>query len=146
MADINSVFKSEVVRLARKESKGDIAQLKKAAAAHRRDIAALKRRIAQLEKLLNRAAKQSGAAGAAKREVEPAEGENLRFRAAGFAQHRQRLGLSAAQMGKLLGASALSVYKWESGKAKPRQGSLAAIAAVRKMGKREATKRLAELG
>ena len=65
---------------------------------------------------------------------------------AGFAQHRKGLGLSAAEVGKLLGASALSVYKWESGKAKPRRSFLPAIAALRRMGKREAAAKLQALG
>jgi transcriptional regulator with XRE-family HTH domain len=69
-----------------------------------------------------------------------------RRRAAGFAQHRKRLGLSAADCGKLLGVSALSVYKWEQGSARPRAKYLPAIAALRTLGKREATKRLEELG
>ena len=41
------------------------------------------------------------------------------------------------------GVSALSVYKWESGKTRPRARQLEAIASLRKMGKREAQARLA---
>jgi DNA-binding transcriptional regulator YiaG len=53
--------------------------------------------------------------------------------------------LSAADFSKLLGVSALSIYKWESGKTRPRQAQLAKIAAVRPMGKREAFAKLAEV-
>jgi DNA-binding transcriptional regulator YiaG len=66
------------------------------------------------------------------------EESSLRFRAAGFASHRKRLGLSAAQASKLLGVSSLSVYKWEAGKSHPRSSQLPAIARFRKLGKREA--------
>ncbi len=55
---------------------------------------------------------------------------------------RQKLGLSAKDMGTLLGASGLSVYKWESGKVKPRAKQLPAIAALRGIGKKEALARL----
>jgi DNA-binding transcriptional regulator YiaG len=68
----------------------------------------------------------------------------LRFRVAGFAALRKKLGISAAEMGKLLGVSAQSVYHWETGKTKPRASQLAAISAVRKMGKREVTAKLNE--
>jgi DNA-binding transcriptional regulator YiaG len=68
-----------------------------------------------------------------------------RWRASGFAQHRKRLGLSAADAGKLLGVSALTVYKWEGGQVRPRSSYLPAIAALRSMGKREAATRLQEL-
>jgi hypothetical protein len=45
-------------------------------------------------------------------------------------------------MAKLIGASALSVYKWEAGTTHPRQQQVAAIAAIRGLGKREAAERL----
>ena len=44
----------------------------------------------------------------------------------------------------LLGVSALSVYKWESGNTRPRAKQIQAIAALRKMGRREAAERLGE--
>ncbi|MES2784671.1 MAG: hypothetical protein V4684_04350, partial [Pseudomonadota bacterium] len=74
--------------------------------------------------------------------VEPDEAPDLRFRASGFAALRQKLGLAAKDMGTLLGASGLSVYKWESGKVKPRAKQLPAIAALRGIGKKEALARL----
>lgn len=83
------------------------------------------------------------AKAAPSRDVEGTSG--LRFRPSGFAQHRQRLGLSAKDVGLLLDASALSVYKWERGQARPRAKHLEAIAALRKMGKREAQRRLEEM-
>ena len=55
---------------------------------------------------------------------------------------RARLGLSAREMAQLLCVSQLSVYKWEQGKARPRAKQLAAIASVRKMGKREVAAKL----
>ena len=76
-------------------------------------------------------------------EEEP--GKGLRFSAKGFGAKRQQLGLSAADAGRLLGVSPLSVYKWEGEKAHPRASQLPAIAAFRKLGKRAAAKRLSEL-
>jgi DNA-binding XRE family transcriptional regulator len=38
----------------------------------------------------------------------------MRFVAKGFKSLRQRLGFSAAQIGKLLGVSEQSIYNWES--------------------------------
>jgi len=62
---------------------------------------------------------------------------------AGFAALRKKLGLSATDMGKLIGVSGQSVYHWETGKTKPRASQLQAIAAVRKMGKRAIAAKLA---
>lgn len=48
-------------------------------------------------------------------------------------------------MGKLLGASGQSVYKWESGEARPRAANIPGIAAVRKLGREDVAKILASL-
>ena len=97
----------------------------------------MKRRILALEKQAAHISKKVTRPGA-----ETEATTRVRFSAKGFATKRQNLGLSAADMGKLLGVSSQTVYHWESGKTKPRQSQLAAIAAVRKMGKRDAMARL----
>lgn len=58
-------------------------------------------------------------------------------------RRRKKLGISAADMGKLIGVSGQSVYHWETGKTKPRASQLQAIAAVRKMRKRAVAAKLA---
>ena len=145
MSSFADQLKSEIARIARKEVRAETRALKKANAQYRTDIAALKRRLADAERAMARlargASKAAGKAASAKTPVSPAQG--LRFRVAGFASLRKKLGLSAADMGKLLGVSAQSVYHWETGKSRPRASQLAAIAAVRKLGKREVTARLA---
>ena len=73
------------------------------------------------------------------------ESSKLRFRADGFASLRKKLELSAADMGKLLGVSLQTIYHWEKGQSKPRASQLKGIAEVRKLGKRGATARLAEV-
>lgn len=139
MPDIASVLKSEIARLARKELRVETESLKRAVTAYRSEIAALKRRMAVLERQAKRTAKRSISESAR----EPTEQDvRFRFSPKGFAKHRQRLGLSAADYGALLGVSALSVYKWEAGQARPRDRYLPAIASVRKLGKREALARL----
>ena len=145
MPNIAAVLKSEIARLARKEIKHETQALRKAAGAYRADIAGLKRRVHELEGDVRRLAR--AAAKTSKPEaVRADEAEaSRRFSAKGFASLRQRLGISAADMGLLLGSSGLSVYKWERGEARPRAKYLAAIAAVRGIGKREASARLEAL-
>jgi DNA-binding transcriptional regulator YiaG len=142
MSNFAAQLKSEISRIAKKETRGETSSLKKSASQFRSDIAALKRRVATLEGLVKKLAK----AAPQKQVVEAAEAsENLRFRVDGFVTLRKKLGLSAADMGKLLGVTGQSVYKWEQGKAKPRANQLKTIAAVRKMGKREVTELLSQL-
>ena len=61
-----------------------------------------------------------------------------RFSAKSMAAQRKRLGLSAAECGLLIGASAQSVYNWEEGKVRPRAQHLPAIYALRNLGRRQA--------
>lgn len=143
MPNIASILKQEISRVARKEARGETQALKKSSAQYRADIAALKRRIATLEGLVKRLSKTSARTALPSTKAEP-EG-TLRFSAKGFAAQRARLGLSAAETGLLLGVSSQSVYHWEAGKSRPRSSQLPAIASLRKLGKREAAKRLAAM-
>ena len=143
MSNFANQLKSEISRLAKKEVRAEVQTVKKASAAYRIEIAALKRRVASLEAQV----KKQGKAAPAKPAASAGEGEeqsSLRFRVAGFANLRKKLGISAAEMGKLLGVSAQSVYHWETGKSKPRRSQLQAIADVRKLGKKAVAAKLAE--
>jgi DNA-binding transcriptional regulator YiaG len=140
MPNIGTVLKSEISRVSRKELRGETQALKKAISQYRSQIADLKRRMSALEQQVRRAAKGSRNDAAPAGESEG--GSNLRFSAKGLAAQRRRLGLSAASVARLLGVSALSIYKWESGKTRPRAKQIEAIARLRGMGKREAMKRL----
>jgi DNA-binding XRE family transcriptional regulator len=142
MANIATVLKSEISRIARKEVRAETQQLKKQSAHYRSQIAALKRQVAALDKKARAIA--NGASAAAAPEVEESAGD-LRFRAKGFAVHRRRLGLSAAQAGALLGVSGQSIYHWETGKAKPRASHMPAIAALRKLNKTQAAAAVAQV-
>ncbi len=142
MPNIAAILRDEITRLARKELRSNTESLKKAVAGYRSEIAALKRRVDTLE----RQAKRTAKVVARVQPVQEDDGDTKhRFSAKGLATHRQRLGLSAADYGTLLGVSPLSVYKWEAGQARPRARYLPAIAAVRSMGKREAAARLTEM-
>ncbi len=72
--------------------------------------------------------------------------EQVRFSPKWLKAHRQKLGLSQEDYGKLAGVSGLTIYNWENGKTKPRQQQLAGWAAIRGPGKREALKRLELMG
>jgi DNA-binding transcriptional regulator YiaG len=150
MPNIANVLKAEITRLARKEVRDESDGLKKTVAAQRTEIASLKRRVQALEGLVKRLAKAHDAAAtrspaSAPAETDASSGGGLRFRAQGMAANRKRLGLSAADFALLVGTTGQSVYAWEAGKSKPRADALAAIAALRGIGKREVESRLAAL-
>lgn len=141
MANLVSVLKEEVRRLARKEIRAQVGTTKQAVAQFRREIASLKREIRQQTKkisfLQSQARKQLS-----KTKATPEGLEGVRFSARSVKAQRNRLGLSAKDYGRLVGVSGLTVYNWEHGKSRPRQSQLAALASVRGIGKREASARL----
>ncbi len=102
-------------------------------------MAELQRQVALLTRRAARAEKPAA-------DDDDSSAAKFRFVAKGLRSHRARLGLSAGDFGRLIGASAQSVYAWESGTTVPRREQVAKIAAVRAMGKREATQRLAQPG
>ena len=139
MTTFANQLKSEIARIAKKEARTETAQLKRASANYRSDIAALKRHIAALEATVKKFAKlQAQPTAHAPEEA----GAALRFRADGFATLRKKFDMSAAQMGKLIGVSAQSVYHWEAEKSRPRASQMPAIAAARKLTKKQAWEKL----
>lgn len=140
MANLASALKQEVLRLARKELRKELDGLKKASSSYRSDIAGLKRQVASLERQVANLGKRTGRQ---EHRIDPTDvAGKTRFSAKGFATRRQRLGLSAAEMGLLLGVSAQTVYHWEAGKTRPRANQLGQIIALRAMGKRQIKARL----
>jgi len=137
MSNVASVLKEEISRISRKEIRRETSSLKKSSAIYRSEIAALKRRVQELERQLRRASRGG------ERPIPAAANEDsvspgTRFSARSMASQRKRLGLSAAECGLLIGASSQSVYNWEEGKARPRAQHLPAIFALRNLGRRRA--------
>jgi DNA-binding transcriptional regulator YiaG len=138
MSNVASVLKEEISRIARKEIRRETATLKKASMAHRAEIATLKRRVFELERQLRQVGSKRAEPSAPAAANEDSISPGTRFSAKSMASQRRRLGLSAAECGLLIGASAQSIYNWEDGKARPRAQHLAAIVALRNLGRREA--------
>jgi DNA-binding transcriptional regulator YiaG len=143
MANIASLLKTEISRMARKEVRAETLGLKKAVGVYRAEIAALKKRAQALEVELRRLHKAHAKAAPVEAPAQPAQ--KLRFTAKGLASQRQRLGLSAHDCGLLLGTSSQSIYNWEDGRVRPRTKHLPAIGVLRNMGKKDVEAKLATL-
>ena len=140
MPNIAVVLRDEIARLARKELRSQTEGLKKASAQYRRDIAALKRQVVELERQVS----LLGGLVLKKPPVAPAStaAARVRFTAKGLRAQRKRLGLSAADYAQLVGVSPQSIYNWEREITRPRKEQIAILVALRTIGKREAQARL----
>ena len=143
MASIAVVLKQEISRLARREARAIAKSLHKASAQFRRDIAELKRQSAKARAEIGRLQRLAAKGGAVAAAEAPAE--RIRYSSVSVAAQRKRLGLSAADFGKLNGVTGHTIYSWEHGTSRPRSAQLAAFAAVRVLGKSEANARLEEM-
>ncbi len=143
MPDVAKVLRDEITRLARKEIRQQIGPMKKTNAQLRQKVAALTKEVAEVErKLRTLESPQNQRLGPPSRDT---SGKAVRFSPAWVKADRTRLGLSAKDYGALVGVSALTIYSWENGKSRPRAERLAAWAAIRGIGKREALRRLGQL-
>ena len=144
MPNIGTLLKEEIRRLAKREIRAATAVLRKDNARLKRDVANHKRRLAVLERDNRRLvevanAKLKKAPTAAAEEVEKA-----RFGSRAVRALRKRLKLSQADFAKLLGVSTGTIFLWEKEDGpltlKPR--TKAALVGARKLGVRDARKRL----
>ena len=139
--NLAGILKDAMRRLARKEIKSETGTTKKAVAQYRRDIARLKREVQSLRRdfaFLN--AQEQKRLGQRPTAEQPQE--RVRFSARSVQAQRRRLKLSAADYGKLVGVSGLTIYSWEHGSSRPRKAQFAGLVAVRGIGKREAMAKL----
>lgn len=89
MANFASQLKAEISRIARKEIRAGTQALKKASTQYRTDIAALRRRIAEQDRVI---ARLRNAKPVVETSRTSEEGLQLRFRADGFANLRKSRG------------------------------------------------------
>lgn len=139
MANFAVSLKEEIARLVRKELRRETEQFKKTSAHHRTEIAALKRRITDLEK--TKPAKPA-------RDNEPNKGveKQIRFSPTGFKNNLKKLSLSAGDAARLFDVSTQTIYNWCSlGGPRPRQDQLDRIAKLRTLKKNQIEEILAAM-
>lgn len=140
MPNMATVLKGEISRIARKEMKSGTSVLRKASAQYRKDIAALKRQVSNLQGKVSVLEKR--VLRIVPTQVPEADGKDVRFTAKGLLSQRKRLGLSASDYGKLVGVTGHTIYTWEKGTSRPRKTQLPVLASIRQMGKKEVHARL----
>ncbi|NLO92242.1 MAG: helix-turn-helix domain-containing protein [Elusimicrobia bacterium] len=142
MPDIGKLLKEEIKRLALRSARPLHRNLKKDVAQLKHAVAALKKENARLAKTCAALAGNMRGTLARPAALPEKKLEQLRIGPKLILAQRKRLDLSRADFAKLLGVSAGAVVSWESGKVRPRENVKGALAAIRGMGKRQARQRL----
>lgn len=152
MANLTSLLRDEINRLAKRQINAEIIPLKKRWAQQRRAIAALKDECVALRRELSQLTRRGTQASTAASAAAPSGtasamdgGPRRRFRADGLRSFRTRLGLTVREVALLLGVSEQTIYNWETASTRPQPAMVDTIAELRALGKREVKARLLKL-
>lgn len=140
MPNVGQVLREEISRLARKEIRSVCDPLRKQVLTLRKTVRDQQGTIAQLEKSLSKMVEQTASETGTGLYAPAAEEEGssrVRVTAASIRRHRHRLGLSQAQLGKLLSVSTNTIVRWEKGTSHPRSQHRTALSRLRGMRARE---------
>jgi DNA-binding transcriptional regulator YiaG len=142
MAKMESIIKSEIQRLAKREVRSVFLPL-------RRDVWGMKLKLSNLSKnfsVMNRLAMEISKAKSTetKLEASPEEVKASRITPDRIRGLRKKLGISQRDLGILIGVSLGTVASWEKGKFRPQGEKKAALVALRKTRKRIVKKMLKE--
>ena len=144
MPDIAKILKSEISRIARRETKRITVPFSKPAQRLRRTAAELRRKIAALEKEMGSLRKTVDTLRKTQPQAAAETADKARITAKGMRSLRRRLRLTGQEFAKLLGVTGQVIYRWEkaSGPLRVRRKTRAAILAIRGIGTREARRRV----
>jgi DNA-binding transcriptional regulator YiaG len=133
MAKIESMIRSEIIRLSTREMRKvsgplrkDIRLVKRVISQLRKSVSGLQRFIAQLEKLKAKHEKPLVAS--------PEEVEKSRFSPRLLQILRKKLGITQKELATLAGVSIGTVQFWEKGKFRPKKDKMAVLVGLRKLG------------
>ena len=131
MANLLKALRTEIKSASRDEAKAALGPIRAELESIRMALTTLERRVAK------GALAPGGVARSMSALARAAEGRRARFSATLMRKHREALAMSRKAYAKLLGVSGLSVYLWESGRTRPRRGTIFAWQDLRKKGARE---------
>ena len=143
MSKVESIIKSEIIRLSKREMHQLTAPLG-------REVRVLKHTVSQIRKavlVLQRFAAQKQKE-LAKREIRleasPEEIKTSRFSPRLFRSLRKKLRITQKELAVLVGVTVGAVQQWEAGKFEPGTGKKAVLVALRKLNRRDVRKLLEE--
>ena len=135
MPDFKQSFQDEVRRLARKELKALDEKINE----QKKTIAALQKRVNELEKKQTVSAPAAAPAAEKKQDApaQEAKGRKARFSPKSITKFRKKYSISQKALAKLLDVTPFTVSHWEIGKNRPRPSQIEAFSALAKLGKRK---------
>lgn len=145
MAKLESIIKSEIIRLSKQEIRKVLSPLRRDVRLLRATVSKLRKSASELdrfrvaqEKILS---KQE-----IKLEPSPEEVESSRFSPRLFRSLRKKMGVTQRDLAVLCGVTLGAVQSWESGKFRPKDEKRKVLVGLRKLGRSEVKKLLTQKG
>jgi DNA-binding transcriptional regulator YiaG len=145
MGKLEGMIKSEIVRLAKRETRKitfplrrDLRTLKNVVSQLRQSVLALEKWTIQQKKEIRK--------GKIPLEAAPDEVKRSRFSPRLIRSLRKRLGITQKEMASLAGVTVGAIYQWEQGIFEPRGKKKGILVALRKLGRRAVRNLLEEKG
>ena len=143
MGKLDSMIKSEIGRLAKREIHKVSVPLKKDVRSLKVTLSQLRKAVLPLEQFAANRRKEL-AKREVKLEVSPEELKKSRLSPRLIKTLRMKLKISQKELAMLLGVTVGAAHQWETGKFTPRPEKKAALAALRKIGRTEVKRLLAQ--
>ena len=141
MGKLEQFFRSEMVRLSKREMNRVWVPVKRDVRSLKRTVSQLRRAVLALEQFADRQRKQL-AQEEAQLTALPDTVKKSRFSPRLIRALRKRLGLSQRELAILSGVTVGAVHQWETGKFIPKEEKKGVLVALRKLGRREARRLL----
>jgi DNA-binding transcriptional regulator YiaG len=136
MGKVESIIKSEIIRLAKGEMRKvsiplgrDVRLLKNTVSQLRKSVLSLERFAAHQQKELSKRE--------IRLEAQPEEIKQSRFSPRLLQSLRKRLGITQKELAILAGVSLGAAHLWETGKFRPKENKMGVLVALRKLNRRE---------
>lgn len=143
MAKLESLIKSEIVRLAKREVRKIAVPLGKEFRSMKRIISQLRRTVLTLQRITSAQQKELEK-GKVPLEAKPEEVKIARFSPRLIRSLRKRLRITQRELALLTGVTVGAVHQWENGQFKPGPQKRGIMVALRRLGRREVRKLLEE--
>ena len=141
MGKLEQFFKSEMVRLSKREMNRVWVPVKRDIRSLKKTVSQLRKTVLALEQFADRQRKQL-AQEEAQLTALPDTVKKSRFSPRLIRALRKRLGLSQRELAILSGVTVGAVHQWETGKFIPKEEKKGVLVALRKLGRREARRLL----
>jgi DNA-binding transcriptional regulator YiaG len=133
MGKVESILKSEMIRLASREMKKSFVPLKREVRSMKAIVSQLRKSVLGLQRFVNQQERQMGPKPVP--EVTPDDMMKARFSPRLIKTLRRKLGITQQKLAILIGVSVVAVQKWETGKFRPKDDKMAVLVGLRKLGR-----------